>query len=79
MTRRFIGKYATGHRKAVEFAAAESAYIKSLPLATRKLMKDRDAACAAFNQSVIDGKDCGTVNALGREYHRLKQAVIDAL
>lgn len=75
MKKRFMGKYASGNRKAAEQLKAEKDFIKSLPLAIRKAMKARDAACAAFNAAVGDNLDRSIIIQRSAEYHALVNQV----
>ena len=65
----YIGKYASGARKAADQRKAHNNFIKSLPLAIRKAIKARGAALVAYNTAVIDGHE--TVSLLGKTYHDL--------
>ena len=71
----YIGKYASGARKAAEQRKAHNDFIKSLPLAIRKAIKSRDAALIAYNTAVIDGLSRETVNDLGAQYRTLREQV----
>lgn len=73
--KRYIGKYASGQRKADEQMKRERDFIKSLPLAIRKAMKERNDALAAYNIAVSDKAEREFVISLGQAYRTLDAQV----
>lgn len=55
--KRYIGKYASGQRKADQQIKAERDFIKSLPLAIRKAMKERDQSLITLNGMINGDRD----------------------
>lgn len=74
MKKQFMGKYASGNRKAAMQAKAERDFAKSLPLAIRKVMKQRDAALGMLNSMIPrDG------SAIDRDAFIAQRRVYDTL
>lgn len=75
----YIGKYAAGAQKAAEQRKTQKAFIKSLPLATRKTIIARDDALVAYNTAVANGSDRETILRIGQEYRSLRDQVAELI